>query len=132
MKVNRSIFLILIFTAFILSSGLKAQNEYKLMDYDENMVDFFLVSKDRKTVLKSINGILKEAQIKNHTDKLFTLHFDNHLAYLLYHSDLYFENGSSIKDKHIVYDKVKSVKLEDDSDGIFFVRRREIMLVDDK
>ncbi len=126
MKALLSVLSLLLFPIFY-----PVDNEIKIIqlkDYDDNLVEFFLVSKDGDIVLKSNDGALHKSQLVNYKEKTFTLHFDNHLAYLLYHNDIYFENGMKLKDKHIKYDKVKYDKLNGDKDGFFFVRRREIRL----
>lgn len=116
------------FLIFLQSASLCGQDAFHLKDYEGNIIEFFLVSKDGKTVLKSQGGALNATQLKNNQEKLFTLHFDNHLAYLLYHNDLYFKNGISAKDPHMDYDTIRFDKIDSDHDGVFYVRRKEIRL----
>lgn len=115
----------------ILSNPLFSQDNILLKDYDGNIVDFFLVSNDGKTVINSTDGQMPMSQLKTLKKKKFTLHFENRLAYLLYHNDVYFKNGHKKQDEHISYNKIKYTNLLTDEDGIFYVRRKEIRLDDE-
>jgi hypothetical protein len=122
-----------LFTWMLCISGLSAQgNEYscKLLDPDNYTVAFYLKG-DKGTLLKSDkNGVLKlsQAQMQNAASEVFTLHFSSTMAYQLYKSHVYFQNGQSTSDPHIDYDDIKLSELCGKSHKNYYVRRKELRL----
>ncbi|MEO0469574.1 MAG: hypothetical protein AAF206_08140 [Bacteroidota bacterium] len=113
-----------------------AQQKLHIMDNNYNSVDFILEG-NKGTVLKSLsNGELtfKPGQLKEYKGEIFTIHFTNHLAYMLYHSNLYYARGSEIKDKHIIYSKInlEDIFTNEKKDVTFFLREKIRLLQDPK
>jgi len=114
-------------------SSLIGQNRMQLKDYDGNHVAFFLLSNDKKVrLLSDDSGKLELVRLKQNESKKFTLHFTESMAYLLYHTHLYFENGNNVKDSHIDHEKVTYKQVKKDSDKVFFLRRIEAKFDDIK
>ena len=109
-------------------SSILGQNKFRVLDNDENRIQFFLVSNDRKTLLKSESGAIKMEILKKHSDKTFTLHFKEDLSYLLYSDDLYYKKGDKNDDPYLEPDGINYVLINPDEDKIFYVRRLTLKL----
>ena len=106
----------------------------QLADNDGNAIEYFLLG-DKGTLLKSnSDGILflTRYQLKKYKDEKFTLHFSNHLAYLVYRINLYYDKGTKTSDKHLKYNRLTLEKLTSKTDNQFYLRRKEIRLDDDE
>jgi len=111
----------------------KRKYKIQLVDNDGNSIGFFLTG-NKETLLKSnSDGVLQltKYQLKKYKDEKFTLHFSNHLAYLVYRLNLYSKSGRSSSDEHIKYNQISIEKITPKNDNTFYLRRKEIRL-DDK
>jgi len=113
---------------------LKTKYKIQLLDNDGNSVEFFLLG-NKETLLKSNSDgelQLTKNQIKKYKSEKFTLHFSNHLAYLVYRINLYYSKGSKANDKHIKYNQIGIEDLVAEDENIFYLRRKEIRLDDEQ
>lgn len=108
----------------------KAKYKIQLLDNDGNSVEFFLLG-NKETLLKSNSDgelQLTKNQIKKYKSEKFTLHFSNHLAYLVYRINLYHDKGTKAGDKHIKYNQISIEDLVTKEENTFYLRRKEIRL----
>ncbi|MBT30744.1 MAG: hypothetical protein CMO01_13880 [Thalassobius sp.] len=103
-----------------------SQNEIILYNQDSIIVNFELIQINSENILKSSKGKLKINRINSSAK--YRLKFTTDLDEILYHTNLYYENGERLKDKHIKNKDITKSKLLMDKDLVFFLRRRELRL----
>lgn len=129
--------ILLIFLSFLIIFSVEAQSKRKykiqLVDRDGNSVEFFLTG-NKETLLKSnTDGVLHltKNQLRKYEGEKFTLHFSNHLAYLVYRLNLYIKRGIKSSDPHIKYNQISIEELTPKNENTFYLRRKEIRLDDE-
>ena len=124
---------IFLFSSSTFYAQSKKAYKIRLVDNDSNSVEFFLLGNNETLLKSNSDGILQltKYQARKYKNEKFKLHFSNHLAYLVYRINLYFEKGKKTSDKHIKYNQITIEKLTPSKDNTFYLRRKEIRL-DDK
>lgn len=116
----------ILFFGIIINSTF-AQKTIEVLNDQEEHIEFFLTGTNNTLLKSDADGMVKLTieQLKELSNETFTFHFSNHLAYLIYRTSLFNESENYEGNKFIKHNKITLKKLVADSDGKFYLRRKE-------
>lgn len=104
----------------------------RLIDNYNNSVAFILEGSKGAVLNSDANGriMLSKEQMEELSSEVFTVHFKDHMAYMLYRTNFYFKRGVDDDDQHLESNKLNVENLCSQKSGVFYLRFKDSRIDD--